>query len=63
MTDAQVLIAGGNTIAGLDLKTGARIWYYLAGDAIEAPPAVVSGYVFFGARDGVLYAVTTNPAP
>jgi outer membrane protein assembly factor BamB len=61
-TDDQVLIAGGNRIAGLDRKTGKQIWYFLAGDAIEAPPAVVSGYVFFGARDGVLYAVTTNPA-
>jgi outer membrane protein assembly factor BamB len=62
-TDDQVLIAGGNRIAGLDRSTGEQIWYFLAGDAIEAPPAVVSGYVFFGARDGVLYAVTTNPDP
>lgn len=62
-TDDQVLIAGGNRIAGLDRETGEQIWYFLAGDAIEAPPAVVSGYVFFGARDGVLYAVTMSPAP
>ncbi len=61
-TDDQVLIAGGNRIAGLDQQTGEQLWYFLAGDAIEAPPAVVSGHVFFGARDGVLYAVTTNPA-
>jgi outer membrane protein assembly factor BamB len=61
-TDDQVLIAGGNRIAGLDRETGDQVWYFLAGDAIEAPPAVVSGYVFFGARDGVLYAVTTAPA-
>ncbi len=60
-TKDQVLIAGGNRIAGLDQKTGEQVWYFLAGDAIEAPPAVVAGYVFFGARDGVLYAVTTSP--
>lgn len=59
-TEDQVLIAGGNRIAGLEQETGEQVWYYLAGDAIEAPPAVVSGYVFFGARDGMLYAVTTN---
>jgi outer membrane protein assembly factor BamB len=56
-TDTQLLIAGGNRIAGLDAATGEQVWYFLAGDTIEAPPAVVSGYVFFGARDGVLYAV------
>ena len=55
-TDDQVLIAGGNRIAGLDRATGDQVWYFLAGDAIEAPPAVVSGYVFFGARDGVAEA-------
>ncbi|HYH11787.1 MAG TPA: PQQ-binding-like beta-propeller repeat protein [Thermomicrobiales bacterium] len=59
-TDAQIVVAGGNRIAGFDAETGEQAWYYLAGDAVEAPPAVVSGYVFFGARDGVLYAVTSN---
>lgn len=58
---SQIVIAGGNRIAGIDAATGDQAWYYLAGDAIEAPPAVVSGYVFFGARDGVLYAITDAP--
>ncbi len=55
---SQIVIAGGNRIAGIDAASGDQLWYYLAGDAVEAPPAIVSGYVFFGARDGVLYAVT-----
>lgn len=59
-TESQIVVAGGNRIAGFDAETGEQAWYYLAGDAVEAPPAVVSGYVFFGARDGVLYAVTTS---
>lgn len=53
----QVVVPGGNRIAGYDLESGEQLWYFLAGDSIEAPPAVVSGYVFFGARDGQLYAV------
>lgn len=59
--DSQVVVAGGNRVAGFDTETGEQAWYYLAGDAVEAPPAVVSGYVFFGARDGVLYAVAETP--
>ena len=59
-TAAQIVIAGGNRIAGFDVETGDEAWYFLAGDTIEAPPAVVSGYVFFGARDGVLYAITAE---
>lgn len=54
----QVVITGGNRIAGLNRQSGEQIWYYLAGDSIEAPPAIVDGYVFFGSRDGVLYAVS-----
>lgn len=60
-TETQIIATGGNRIAGFDIETGEQIWYYLAGDSIEAPPAVVSGYVFFGARDGVLYAITEPP--
>ena len=59
-TDEQIIIAGGNRIAGLDIETGEQQWYFLAGDAIEAPPVVVSGHLFFGARDGVLYAVSAD---
>ena len=59
----QVVISGGNRIAGLDRETGEQVWYFLAGDSIEAPPAIVDGYVFFGARDGVLYAVTDRDQP
>lgn len=53
----QVVLAGGNRVAGIDVDTGEQVWYYLAGDTVEAAPAVIDGHVFFGARDGVLYAV------
>ncbi len=62
-TESQVIATGGNRIAGFDIETGEQIWYYLAGDSIEASPAVVSDYVFFGARDGVLYAITVPEPP
>lgn len=61
LTDTQVIVPGGNRVAGFDQATGEQLWYFLAGDTIESPPAIVSGYVFFGARDGLLYAVTDNP--
>jgi hypothetical protein len=31
---------------------------YLAGDTVTSAPTVSSGYVFFGAADGFLYAIS-----
>jgi outer membrane protein assembly factor BamB len=59
-TDSQIVLTGGNRIAGLDIASGEQLWYFLAGDTIESAPAVVSGHVFFGARDGVLYAINAD---
>jgi len=53
-----VLTGAGDTLLALDSRTGAGLWYFLAGDVIETSPVVVDGYVFFGSRDGFVYAVT-----
>lgn len=58
----DAIIAGsGNTLLALDPATGKPKWYYLANDIIETSPVVLDGYVFFGSRDGFLYAVTDRP--
>ncbi len=53
-----VITGAGNTLLALDPATGAPKWYYLAGDVIETSPVVLDGFVFFGSRDGFLYAVS-----
>lgn len=59
VTTGDVILTGaGDTLLALDPRTGAGLWYFLAGDVIETSPAVVDGYVFFGSRDGFVYAVS-----
>jgi outer membrane protein assembly factor BamB len=41
----------------LDAKTGQKLWRFDAGDAVFQQPAVVDDRVYFGSRDGHLYAV------
>ena len=53
-----VITGAGNTLLALDPATGAQKWYYLATDIIETSPVVLDGFVFFGSRDGFLYAVS-----
>lgn len=57
-TGDTVLAGAGDTLLALDPATGAARWYFLAGDVIETSPVVVDGYVFFGSRDGFVYAVS-----
>lgn len=54
---AYFIVGGDRNLYAIDAKTGARAWYFLASDTVETPPTVIGGYVFFGARDGFLYAV------
>lgn len=56
-----IITGAGNTLIALDPATGKPKWYYLAGDVIETSPVVLDGFVFFGSRDGFLYAVTDRP--
>lgn len=62
VSDGSAILAGsGEELVALDPTTGAQMWYFLAGSQVETSPVVVDGYVFFGSRDGFLYAVTDRP--
>lgn len=56
-----VITGTGNTLLAIDPASGKLKWYYLTADIIETSPVVLDGYVFFGSRDGFLYAVTDRP--
>ena len=53
-----VVLGSGQTVIALDGATGKPIWTYLAGDTVTSAPIVTGGYVFFGAADGFLYAIS-----
>jgi outer membrane protein assembly factor BamB len=53
-----VVLGSGQNLIALNGTTGSPVWTYLAGDIISTAPTVSSGYVFFGAEDGFLYAVS-----
>lgn len=53
-----VIAGAGSTLLAVDANTGDPLWYYLATDVIETSPVVLDGFVFFGSRDGFLYAVS-----
>jgi len=55
---SAVVLGSGQSLIGLNGETGSPIWTYLAGDTISTAPTVSGGFVFFGAEDGFLYAVT-----
>ena len=56
-----IITGAGNTLLAIDPATGKLLWYFLAADIIETSPVVLDGHVFFGSRDGFLYAVTDQP--
>lgn len=58
LAQAVVLTGAGDTLLALDPATGTARWYFLAGGVIETSPVAVDGHVFFGSRDGFVYAVT-----
>ena len=41
----------------LDAETGARLWSYTAGGAVDSPPTVHRGKVLFGGTDGYVYCL------
>lgn len=57
-TGDMVLAGAGDTLLAIDPATGDALWYFLAGDIIETSPVVIDGHVFFGSRDGFVYAVS-----
>ena len=46
----------------VDKKTGEEKWKFKTGDKVNHPPAVLEGVVYFGSKDGYLYAVDINIA-
>jgi outer membrane protein assembly factor BamB len=52
--------SNNGTFAAYDAVTGARVWFYRAGAAIQSSPAVVNGVVYFGSNDHRLYALNAD---
>jgi outer membrane protein assembly factor BamB len=46
-----------NTLHALDTQTGRKLWEYIAGAAIDSPPALLRGRAIFGCRDGWIYCL------
>ncbi|MFC1498116.1 PQQ-binding-like beta-propeller repeat protein [Verrucomicrobiota bacterium] len=49
-----------HTLYAMDRKNGNSIWEFKAGARIDSPPSVVGNAVYFGSRDGWVYALTAN---
>ncbi len=44
----------------LALDTGSRLWRYAGSGPIDSPPTIYGGRVFFGSRDGWVYALRAS---
>ena len=44
----------------LNASTGAKLWSYTTGVAINSSPAVVNGVVYIGSEDGTVYALNAS---
>jgi outer membrane protein assembly factor BamB len=45
----------------LNAATGALIWNYITGSAVESSPAVANGVVYVGSDDKKVYAFSAAP--
>ncbi|MGB9841263.1 MAG: PQQ-binding-like beta-propeller repeat protein, partial [Candidatus Bathyarchaeales archaeon] len=48
-------------IYALDAYTGALVWEYRTGGAVQSSPAIAEGLLFVGSNDGYLYAIGRQP--
>jgi eukaryotic-like serine/threonine-protein kinase len=46
------------SLYAVDATSGAELWSYATGGAIQSSPAVANGYLYCGSGDGSLYAFT-----
>ena len=55
---ADIVVVGSSdgNVYGLDRTSGEVVFTLAAGDRVYPSPAVVDGWVFFGAHDGRVYA-------
>jgi outer membrane protein assembly factor BamB len=47
-------------VYALNARTGAKLWSYTTGGAVDSPPAVANGMVYVGSDDGKVYAFGLN---
>ena len=53
VADGVVYALNDNAVAyAFNAKTGARLWSYQAGGALETAPVVANGIVYFGTSSG-----------
>jgi outer membrane protein assembly factor BamB len=45
-----------HNVYALNASTGALLWQYTTGGAVESSPAVANGVVYTGSDDGSVYA-------
>ena len=51
-----------NNVYALDANTGALVWTYSTGGAVEDSPAIVNGVLYISSVDGNLYALKLSEA-
>jgi outer membrane protein assembly factor BamB len=51
-----------NYVYCLDGATGALVWTYQTGNAIDSSPAIANGLLYIGSYDNIVYALGTTPA-
>lgn len=59
VAESTVYLAAGSFIQAYQAKSGRLRWGILLRTTITSTPAVANGTVYFGCRDGKLYALTT----
>lgn len=52
-----------NNLYAFNATTGAKLWNYTTGGAVESSPAVANGVVYVGSEDGNVYAIGSQAAP
>jgi len=65
---APVIAAGMLFVADIDAhqlcavgaRTGKPLWKFTAGSRVDSPPAYADGFVYFGSRDGSVYALQAS---
>jgi outer membrane protein assembly factor BamB len=48
--------SGDNNLYALGATTGALLWKYTTGGAVESSPVVANGVVYVGSKDNNVYA-------
>ena len=61
MVNGVVYIGSDDSnLYALNASTGAKLWSYATGAAVQSSPAVANGVVYFGSDDGNVYALNAS---